>query len=167
MEDEMTDLYKFLAEHDIEYQRHDHAPVYTVDDVERLVPPLPAARTKNLFFRDKKGRRHFLVVVPAEKRVDLKRLPTAIGSSKLSFGSPDRLEKYLGVDSGAVSIFALINDTAQAVEVIIDETLWSSEAFQFHPLVNTSTLLITRENLIRFLDSTGHEIIKLAVPAQD
>ncbi len=163
----MADLYRFLEENDIEYQRHDHPPVYTVEDVERLVPALPAARTKNLFFRDNKGRRHFLVVVPAEKRVDLKTLPGVIGSNRLSFGSADRLKHYLGIDPGAVSIFAVLNDSDQAVEVIIDETLWLSEAFQFHPLVNTSTLVISRENLSRFLDLTGHKAKKVAVPAKE
>ena len=163
----MAELYRFLEENDIEYERYDHPPVYTVEDVERLVPVLPAARTKNLFFRDNKGRRHFLVVVPAEKRVDIKTLPDAIGSSRLSFGSADRLKKYLGVDPGAVSIFAIVNDSDHAVEVIIDEALWVLEAFQFHPLVNTSTLVISRENLSRFLDLTGHKPKRLAVPAQE
>ena len=68
----MTDVYQFLASCHVEYERHDHPPVYTVADVERLVPPLPAAKTKNLFLRDKKGKRHFLVVVPAKKQVDIK-----------------------------------------------------------------------------------------------
>jgi Ala-tRNA(Pro) deacylase len=163
----MAELYGFLKENDIEYERHDHPPVYTVEDVERLVPVLPAARTKNLFFRDKKGRRHFLVVVPAEKRVDIKALPDAIGSSRLSFGSADRLKKYLGVDPGSVSIFAIVNDSDRAVEVIIDEALWVSEAFQFHPLVNTSTLVISRENLSRFIDLTGHKAKRLVVQAQE
>ncbi|MHC4756905.1 MAG: prolyl-tRNA synthetase associated domain-containing protein [Planctomycetota bacterium] len=163
----MTDIYNFLEEHGIRYERHDHPPVYTVEDVDRLVPPLPAAKTKNLFFRDKKGRRHFLVVVSATKRVNIKALPGVIGSSGLSFGSPDRMKKHLGVDPGAVSIFAIVNDSDHAVEVIIDEALWRSEAFQFHPLVNTSTLVITRDNLTRFLHSTGHEIKRLTVPAQE
>ena len=163
----MSEIYKFLEENDIEYQRHDHPPVYTVEDVKRLVPVLPAARTKNLFFRDKKGRRHFLVVVPAEKRVDIKALPDAIGSNRLSFASADRLKRYLGVDPGAVSVFAIVNDVDHAVEVIIDEELWISEAFQFHPLVNTSTLVISRENLNRFIDSTGHKAKRLTVPGQE
>ena len=163
----MSKLYRFLEDNDIEYERHDHPPVYTVEDVERLVPILPAARTKNLFFRDKKGRRHFLVVVPAEKRVDIKALPDAIGSNRLSFASADRLKRYLGVDPGAVSVFAIVNDVDHAVEVIIDEELWISEAFQFHPLVNTSTLVISRENLDRFIDSTGHKAKRLTVPGQE
>ena len=107
------------------------------------------------------------MIVPAEKRVDLKALPDAIGSSRLIFGSADRLKKYLGVDPGTVSVFAIINDADHAVEVIIDEALWSSEALQFHLLVNTSALVISRENLNRFIDSTGHKAKRLAAPAQE
>jgi Ala-tRNA(Pro) deacylase len=162
----MADLYQFLADNHIDYERHDHPPVYTVEDVKRLVPPLAAVKTKNLFLRDNKGRCHFLVVVPAEKRVDIKALPAAIGSSRLSFGSADRLKKHLGVDPGAVSIFAVINDPGHAVEVIFDESLWEEETFQFHPLVNTSTLVIPRDHLKRFLDLTGHRIKMVSVPAQ-
>ncbi|MBW1979959.1 MAG: prolyl-tRNA synthetase associated domain-containing protein [Deltaproteobacteria bacterium] len=163
----MIDLYQFLDKHAIKYQRHDHPPVYTVEDVKRLVQPLPGARSKNLFLRDHKGRRHFLLIVPADKRVHLKALAGRLGTSRLSFGSPERLKKYLGVDSGAVSIFAIINDRQGAVEVIMDENLWESETFQFHPLVNTTTLLISRQDLQRFVDLTGHQIKKLQVPSRD
>jgi Ala-tRNA(Pro) deacylase len=162
----MSDVYQFLAENHIEYERHDHPPVYTVADVERLVPPLPAAKTKNLFLRDKKGKRHFLVVVPAQKRVNVKALGAVIGAGRLSFGSADRLKRYLGVDPGSVTILAVIRDSDHAVEVVFDEILWQEEAFQFHPLINTSTLLISRDNLLRFLDAAGHEIRSLDVPAQ-
>jgi Ala-tRNA(Pro) deacylase len=160
----MVEIYKFLADHQIKYECHDHPPVFTVEDVNRLVPPLTAAKTKNLFLRDNKGQRHFLVVVRGEKRVDLKALPGLVGSSRLRFGSPDRLKKYLGVDPGSVSLFSVVNDIDRAVEVIMDGDLWESEAFQFHPLVNTSTLVISRDNLQRFLDKTGHEIQILDVP---
>ena len=161
----MTDLYQFLKERHIEYKRYDHAPVFTVSDVERLVPRLPAAKTKNLFLRNKKGNRHFLVVVPAEKRVDIKALSDVIGAGRLSFGSPDRLKKYLGIEPGSVSILAIIMDPDNAVEVIFDENLWQEEAFQFHPLVNTSTLLISRDSLVRFLNAADHEARFLIVPA--
>jgi len=160
----MIDFYKFLADYQIEYERHDHPPVYTVEDVNRLVPPLPAAKTKNLFLRDNKGKRLFLVVVRDEKRVDLKALPGLLESSRLRFGSADRLKKYLGVDPGSVSLFAVVNDQDNAVEVIMDKGLWESEAFQFHPLVNTSTLVISRGNMQRFLDQTGHKMQILDVP---
>jgi Ala-tRNA(Pro) deacylase len=162
----VVDLYRFLADHHIEYEKYDHPAVFTVEDVRRLVPPLPAAKTKNLFLRDQKGRRHFLVIVPVDKRVAIKALDAAIGSSRLSFGSPDRLKKYLGVAPGSVTLFALVNDRDHKVELIVDESLWKEEAFQFHPLVNTSTLVVSRENMKRFLDSTGHQAKMLDIPAQ-
>ncbi|MGD9044102.1 MAG: prolyl-tRNA synthetase associated domain-containing protein [Desulfobacterales bacterium] len=162
----MVDLYQILAEHQIEYERYDHPAVYTVEDVKRLVPSLPAVKTKNLFLRDHKGKRHFLVIVPAEKRVHIKALHAVIGSSRLSFGSARRLKKYLGVDPGAVTIFGLINDPDHEVELILDESLWAHETFQFHPLVNTRTLVISRANLERFLTITGHEVKTLDVPEQ-
>ena len=160
----MTDSYHFLDNHQIEYERHDQPPVYTVEDVNRLVPPLEAAKTKSLFLRDAKGSRHFLVIVKGEKRVNLKALPDLLNSSRLRFGSPDRLKKHLGVDPGSVSLFAVINDIVKAVELIIDTDLWKSDAFQFHPLVNTSTLVISRDNIKRFLDQTGHSAQILDVP---
>ena len=160
----MSDVYLFLADHHIGYKRYDHPAVFTVADVERLVPPLPAARTKNLFLRDKKGKRHFLVVLPARKRVDIKALGVVIGAGRLSFGSPDRLKRYLGVDPGSVTILALIRDSEHAVEVVFDKILGQEEAFQFHPLVNTSTLVISRDSLKRFISQTGHEVCLLDVP---
>jgi len=162
----MVDLYQFLARHKIEYERYDHPAVYTVEDVKRLVPALPAAETKNLFLRDHQGKRHFLVVVPADKRVDIRSLNAVVGSSRLSFGSADRLKKFLGVDPGSVSIFGLVNDPDRNVELIVDESLWKAEAFQFHPLVNTSTLMVSSASLKCFLALTGHDVKVLRVPAQ-
>jgi Ala-tRNA(Pro) deacylase len=90
-----------------------------------------------------------------------------IGAGRLSFGSADRLKRYLGVDPGSVTILAIIRDPDHAVEVIFDEILWQEEAFQFHPLINTSTLVISRDNLLRFLDAAGYEIRSLDIPAKD
>lgn len=162
----MVDLYRMLDEHQIEYERFDHPAVYTVNDVKRHVPHLPAARTKNLFLRDHKGKRHFLVIVPADKRVHIKALNALVGSSRLSFGSADRLKKCLGVDPGSVTVFALVNDPGHCVELIVDEDLWKQPSFQFHPLVNTSTLVVSNKHLKRFLAVTGHDIRTLAVPSQ-
>jgi Ala-tRNA(Pro) deacylase len=162
----MNRFFQFLKDHHIEYERHDHPPVYTVEEAERLVPLLPGAKSKNLFFRDKKGTRHFLVVLSATKRVNIKTLPDVVASTRLSFGSPRRLEKYLGVEPGAVTLLAIFNDPAQHVEVFIDRELWESQAFNFHPLVNTSTLVITRSNLQRFIDATGHAIQIVDIPGQ-
>lgn len=161
----MIDLYDLLARHGIAYERHDHPAVYTVDEAARLVPELPGAKTKNLFLRDKKGRRHFLVVVPARKRVDIKGLAGKIGAGRLSFASPQRLQAFLGVDPGSVTLLAVINDPEHRVEVVIDTDTWQSEAFQFHPLVNTATLLIPKTDLKKFLAVTGHQPSIIDVPA--
>lgn len=162
----MTDIFEFLSDHDIDYQRFDHPPVYTVADVRRLTPDLPGAKTKNLFLCDQKGKKHFLVMLPHDKRVDLKGLQGILGVGKLRFGSADRLKRFLGIEPGAVSLLAVINDEAKAITVLMDKPLWASESFQFHPLVNTATLTISRENIERFAEKTGHPITLLEVPGQ-
>ena len=157
-------FFTFLSEHGIAYQRCDHPAVYTVEESARLVPPLPGAKTKNLFLRDKSGRRHFLVCVPAAKQVDIKVLSEAIGANRLSFGSAERLKQYLGVEPGAVTLLAIFNDPGGAVSLFVDADLWQAEAFQFHPLVNTATLVISRQEAARFAELTGHALQVIHVP---
>lgn len=160
------DIYDYLKENGISYRRHDHPPVYTVADVDRLIPDLPGRKTKNLFLKDEKGERHFLVIMPDEKRVDLKALPPVLGIKRVSFASPDRLLKHLGVEPGAVSLLSVFNDRDRhAVEIFIDDDLWEADAFQFHPLVNTSTLTLPREGIERFLGATGHDVKIVSVPS--
>ncbi len=162
------DLYAFLAEHNITYERYDHPPVYTCDEANELCPEMPAtsAKTKNLFLRDKKGERHFLVTVADEKSVDLKALKEQLGLSKIGFASPERLLKHLGLEPGSVTILGVLNDTEHAVEVIVDEAVWQADAVRCHPLVNTSTLVISQANIRRFLELTGHPVQVLDVPAR-
>ena len=128
----------------------------TVEESERLVPRLPGAKTKNLFLRDKKGARHFLVTVPHDMPVDLKALGAELGADRLGFASADRLMRYLGVTPGSVSLLGLMNDTAGAVDFVIDRRLWEAEAVHAHPLVNTATLVIAHAQLERFLAATRH-----------
>ena len=156
----------FLKEHGIDPPRHEHAPVMTVEESERLVPPLPGSKTKNLFLRDKKGARHFLVTVAHDGTVDLGALGIAIGAGRLGFASPARLVQHLGITPGAVSLLALSNDPAGQVEFVIDETLWKAHAIQAHPLVNTATMILTHADLERFLAATGHvpRVLRLVKP---
>ena len=162
----MKDIINFLTDNRIDFECFDHPPVYTVADVHRLTPDLPGAKTKNLFFRDSKNDRHFLVVVPGDGRIDMKALPGVLACGRVRFGSPERLKQYLGLEPGSVSLLAVINDPEHAVEVVIDESLWNSEAFQFHPLVNTRTLIISRHGIERFLDETGHKPRITPIPIQ-
>ena len=151
------DIYQYFAEHNITYERHDHPAVHTVEESNKLVPPLKGAKTKNLFLRDKKGTQHILVVFGHEKRVDLKALSTLVGINKLSFASPGRLEKFLGVEPGAVSILGIVNDVGKCVRCIVDESIWSAEFIQCHPLVNTSTLVVSHTHLEHLFQTTGHQ----------
>ncbi|MED5516913.1 MAG: prolyl-tRNA synthetase associated domain-containing protein [SAR324 cluster bacterium] len=160
----MTDIYKFLDSINVSYERFDHPAVYTVSEAKKLSPEMDGASTKNLFLRDKKGIRHFLVVVPQDKQVDLKELSSILEASRLSFASPDRLKKYLGIEPGSVSILALLNDPEKTVEVFVDNELWNAEIILCHPLVNTSTLAITRDGIKQFLEKTGHNLMLVEIP---
>jgi Ala-tRNA(Pro) deacylase len=160
------DIFRFLEENGIAYERCDHPAVFTCEEAQRLVPPMAGAKTKNIFVRDKRGKRHFLVVVGYEKTVDLKSLSLLMGVSPLTLASKDRLKRYLGVDPGSVTILALINDTQREVEVVFDKALWRSPSFRCHPLVNTSTLAISKEDIERFLELTNHKATVLDVPGR-
>jgi Ala-tRNA(Pro) deacylase len=158
------DLPRFLSEHGIAATRHEHPPVMTVEESLRLVPKLPGAKTKNLFLRDKKGRRHLLVTVPHDIAVDLNALGAALGVGGVGFASAERLQKYLGLTPGSVSLLGLVNDEAHAVEFVIDRALWEADAVHAHPLTNTATMVIAHADLERFLAATGHPPRVIDVP---
>lgn len=127
---------------------------------------MPAAKTKNLFLRDRKGKRHFLVVVGYHKSVDLKALSPLLESDRLVLGSAERLQEHLGVEPGSVTILALANDTEHRVEVVFDADIAAAESLRCHPLVNTATLSIQRDGIERFLAATGHSLQILDIPAR-
>ena len=158
-------LEAFLREHGIAPERHAHPPVMTVEESERLVPTLPGAKTKNLFLRDKKGARHFLVTVRHDLAVDLNALGSALGAGRLGFASPERLMRHLGITPGSVSLLALVNDLDHAVQFVIDRTLWEAPAVHAHPLTNDATMVISHTDLERFLAVTGHGPRIIDVPA--
>ena len=152
----MRDIYEFLEENEIGYERHDHEAVFTVEESKQLSPELEGASTKNLFLRDKKGSRHFLITLPEDKKIDIKILSSKLETSRLSFASPERLKKYLSIEPGSVSLLALANDEDKNVEVYIDKVIWREKSILCHPLVNTSTLQIPIDDMEKFLIKTGH-----------
>ncbi len=160
------DIYSFLSQHSIDYVRHDHPAVFTCEQAEQLVPPMEAARTKNLFLRDRKGLRHFLVVVGYEKSVDLKKLTPMLGADKLSLGTPERMLELLGVEPGSVTILGLASDPQGRVEVVFDEPIAAAASLRCHPLINTATLAISSDGIRRFLQASGHSLRVLDVPAR-
>lgn len=158
------DLLARLAELGIETTTVEHPPLFTVEDSQSLRGDIPGGHTKNLFLKDKKGN-IFLVVVEEETRVDLKSLHQPLGAaSRLSFGSAELLEEVLGVKPGAVTAFGPVNDTEGRVTVVLDAELMTHETVNCHPLVNTATTAIRSADLIRFLRTTGHEPLVMAVP---
>ena len=159
-------IYDYLDTHGIDYERHDHPPVFTCDDVNRLVPALPGRKTKNLFICDNTGKQHFLVTVPDEKSVDLKAFGEALAVKKLRFASAEGLKTHLALEPGAVTLLGVMNDDAQRVRVIVDRAIWEADALHCHPLVNTATLVISLDHVRRFLDATGHVSEVMDVPAR-
>ena len=156
----------FLEASGISYERHDHPAVFTVDEVTELVSISRGARTKNLFVRDKKGRRHVLIVVAFDKKVDLMALGEMTELGRLSFASRERLWTYLGVEPGSVTIMGVINDRDHHVEVIIDQEVWEAPAVRCHPLLNTCTVVLEQDGLRHLLHSTGHDPMILNVPSK-
>lgn len=142
----------------IPYVRHEHPPVATVEEAEKHWSDLKGTHCKNLFLRNDKGNRHYLVVAPVTRGIDLRRLNAALGEDRLSFASPERLRRWLGVEPGSVSPFGLVNDETRHVQVVCDEALRSSEALGFHPNVNTATLEIAFADFVRFLAARGNPV---------
>lgn len=153
----------------IKYTTVKHPPLFTVEQSRALRGQIPGGHTKNLFLRDKKHAL-FLVVAEEEADIDLKGLHRLLGANgRFSFGSSDLLREVWGVEPGAVTPFGALNDTAGRVTVVLDKAMLAHPTLNFHPLVNTMTTSIARDDLIRFLESTGHSprIERVAGPAPD
>jgi len=158
-----AELQTRLAELGITSRTMDHPPVFTVEEAARYKGDLPGAHTKNLFLRDKPGKKMWLLCVRADREVDLRALPERIDAKpRLSFGSAERLMMFLGVTAGAVSPFAIINDHGGAVRVVLDRALLEGEIVNLHPLDNAKTTAIAPADLLRFLTAERHEPLILA-----
>jgi len=132
----IEEMLAFFEHHNISFQRWDHPAVFTVEQVNELAIQMPGIHTKNLFLRDKRAIRLFMLVTAGDKLVNLKTIAGRIGVNNLSFASKERLLENLGITAGSVSVLALVNDTACKVEVVFDEEVWQAEAITAHPLVN-------------------------------
>ena len=170
MTDEPTPRYSraaLLAELDAMGFRtatEEHAAVATVEEASAHGHDLPGVHTKNLFVKDKKGR-VFLVTVPHDARADLKQLHKEIGAQgRLSFGRPEQLWALLGVRPGSVTLFGAANDSDGSVTVVIDRLVAEAGTICAHPLENTATTAIARDDMMAFLRAHGHEPMVIDVP---
>jgi Ala-tRNA(Pro) deacylase len=159
------DLFSFLDGLGIAHGTTYHQPVFTVAESVALRDEIAGGHTKNLFLKDKKDQ-YFLLTVEENATVDLKTVHQRVGgASKFSFGKPEKLMEYLGVIPGAVTAFGIINDERRNVTIVLDEELMKNEIINCHPLTNDATTSISRDDLIRFVEATGHKanVLKVTV----
>lgn len=157
------ELYELLKKLSIDFEYHEHPPVATIEAALEHWRDYKSGRCKNIFFRNHKGNRHYLVVLEHLRQLDIHDLEKRLKQGKLSFASDRRLKERLGLEPGSVSPFGLINDREKNVHLFIDEKLREQERLAFHPNVNTATLVIRQDDLRKFLDFIGasYEYIKL------
>src|SRR3954463_11492893 len=147
-----------LTELGVAFTSHHHPPVATVEEATAHWGGIDATHCKNLFLRNQKGDRHYLVVLVASKKADLRSVADQIGDGKLSFASPERMMTHLGLTPGSVSPFGLINDRDHAVRVVLDRDFHQSARLAFHPNINTATLTIAAADFARFLEACGNPV---------
>jgi Ala-tRNA(Pro) deacylase len=157
------ELYELLEKLGIRFDYHEHPPLATIEDAKIHWKDYNSGRCKNIFFRNHKGNRHYLVILEHLRQLDIHDLEKLLHQGKLTFASDERLKKYLGVEPGSVSPFGLINDRERHVHLFIDEKLSESERLAFHPNVNTASIVVSKSDFLKFLEYTGnpYEFIKL------
>jgi Ala-tRNA(Pro) deacylase len=151
-------VYATLDALGISFERYTHPPVFNSADVEAHWSSIDGTKVKNLFLRNKKGDRHYLVILEVSRQADLRQIVKFVGDDRLSFGSPERLMASLGVTPGSVSPFGLIHDEKRAVRVIVDAALRHAERLIFHPNINTASVAIRGSDLERFLAWRGNVV---------
>ncbi|WP_352401051.1 prolyl-tRNA synthetase associated domain-containing protein [Anaerotignum sp.] len=155
---------KLLDAKDIAYEWVDHEAAYTIEDMVRLGLDTDKDVAKNLFLRDGKGENHYLIVVCADKKVDLKSFGKTFGLSRLSFASEERLEKYLGLKKGAVTPLGVLNDTEKKVKVFFDKDFFGMQRIGIHPNDNTATIFLSVKDVFDMIKEYGNELEIVEIP---
>lgn len=150
-------VFSKLNELDIQYEVFEHPPLDTIEIALKYWKEIDATHCKNLFFRNHKGNRHYLVIIQDTTPFSIRSLEQKLKQGKLTFGSPKRLMKYLGVKPGSVSPFGLLNDEVQHVYLFLDQQLKQSDKISFHPNDNTASLVLGYPDFLKYLDSTGND----------
>ena len=156
MNERQERVFDFLQQQQIEYSFYTHPEAPTIEIARQYWHNDGSKHCKNLFFRNHKGNRHYLVVLDCERDLDIHDLEKRLKQGKLSFASPQRMEKYLGLQPGSVSPFGLINDTENHVHLFLDENLKNESSLSFHPNDNHATVVISQEEFMRYLSIIGN-----------
>ncbi len=149
-------LYQLLENLGIQFEYHEHPPLATIEEARIHWVNYNSGRCKNIFFRNHKGDRHYLVILEHLQQLNIRDLEQRLKQGKLTFASDQRLKKYLGVEPGSVSPFGIINDTEKHVHLFIDEKLKKFERLTFHPNINTASLVISQNDFLKFLKYSGN-----------
>lgn len=149
-------LYEILEKLNIPFDYYEHPPVPTIHEAKKYWKDIDAAHCKNLFFRNHKGNRHYLVIIEHTHDLSIRELEQRLKQGKLSFASDQRMEKHLGLTPGSVTPFGLINDHAHHVHLFIDENLQNFDRISFHPCINTASIVVRFADFERFLQWTGN-----------
>jgi len=160
---EKEKVLKQLKDLDITYEIHEHPPAPTIEEAKKYWKGIDATHCKNLFFRNHKGNRHYLVILEHSRALDIHDLEKRLKQGKISFASDQRMKRYLGITPGSVSVFGLINDTEKHVHLFVDENLKQSSRISFHPNINTASVILSFADFTKFLNWTGnrYEYLKL------
>ena len=153
-----TNLYALLKKLNITFDYYEHPSTPTIEEAIKYWKDIEATHCKNLFFRNHKGNRHYLVIFDHRKTLNVKTLEAMLHQGKLSFASEERMAKYLGVKPGSVTPLALINDKENHVKLFIDNDIKNGERVSFHPCINTASIVIKTNDFIRFLQHTRSEV---------
>lgn len=149
-------LYKLLDKLEIQFEYYEHPPAPTIEEAMKYWKDIDATHCKNLFFRNHKGNRHYLVVLDHRQDLNIRDLEQRLRQGKLTFASPPRMMKYLGITPGSVSPFGLINDKEKHVHLFLDKRLEESKSISFHPCINTASIIISYEDFMKFLIHQGN-----------
>lgn len=152
------EVLEFLNDKNIEFEMVEHEAVFTIEEMNNLNLEEKGVGVKNLFLRDEKGKNHFLIVAKDETKIDLKGLKDKINSTKLSFASEERLQKYLGVTRGSVSPLCILNDEENAVKVFIEKSVENEARIAVHPNDNTATVYIATKDVENIIKEHGNSV---------
>lgn len=149
-------VYRRLAELDITFEYLEHPEAPTIEIARQYWEGFEGTHCKNLFFRNHKGNKHYLVIVHCDHQLDIHSLEKVLGQGKLIFASPERMMKYLGLCPGSVSPFGLVNDDTHHVHVFLDSNLKKASRLSFHPNDNRASLSVAIDDFIKYMDSSGN-----------
>ena len=156
-------VYNYLNKLNISFKYYEHPEAPTIEIASKFYRGEGTTLCKNLFFRNHKGNRHYLVIMKSTSQMDIHSIEKQLHQGKLSFASPERMMKYLGVKPGSVSLFTLVNDVNHEVTLFVDENLMNAEKVAFHPNDNRASLVISNADMIKFIENIGnnYEVLKI------